>query len=338
MGPVVQRRAADGIRRRGFVSLAGSAALTWPFAAWSQQRSLPVVGYISAGSRSEVRRQIEAFERGIARMGFVDGRNVEVAYRFAEGRYERIPEFAAELVSRRVDVICSGNNAGALAAKAATSNIPIVFVVGVDPVSFGLVSRLSRPDGNATGISFLASELEPKRLELVRELVPQHTLAAALINPDNPNAQEHATQLQAAARTVGLRLLAFHVRTDGDIAGAFATLVQQNAAALLVTIDPFLLYRRRYLIELADQHRVPTVYPLRDFADDGGLLSYGNDLADATQEMGVYAGRILLGVKPASLPVIQPTKFELVVNMQAARKIGFAVPEAVLSRADEVIG
>ncbi|MBL8701194.1 MAG: ABC transporter substrate-binding protein [Alphaproteobacteria bacterium] len=298
---------------------------------------MPVVGYISAASRAEVQRHLVAFERGLARMGFVDGKTVRIEYRFAEARFELIPTIADEFVRRHVDVICTANNAGAVAAKAATSEIPIVFVVGVDPIGLGLVSEFNRPEGNATGAAVLASELEPKRLELLRELVPEGTLVAALVNPENPNARDHRARLPPAAVALGLHLDVIPVRNAADIDAAFEAMARQGAGAMLATIDPFLLFQRRKLIDLARRSRIRAMYPLRDFVDDGGLISYGNDLADATQQMGIYAGRILRGVKPASLPVQQPTKFELVVNIGAAKAIGATIPPAILARADEVI-
>lgn len=325
------------MRRRDLMALAGGVVLGRSVDALSQQSRVPVVGYISAASRAEVDRHLMAFERGLARMGFVDGRTVRIQYRFADGRFDEIPRIAEAFVRSRVDVICTANNAGAVAAKAATNEIPIVFVVGLDPVGLGLVSEMNRPNGNATGAAVLASQLEPKRLELLRELVPEGTLVAALVNPENPNARDHETHLPAAAEALGLRLVVIPVRGAADVETAFAAAIRRDAGALLATIDPFFLSQRRTLIELSRRNRLKAMYPLRDFVAEGGLLSYGSDLADATQQMGIYTGRILLGVKPAELPVQQPTKFELVVNLAAARSIGATIPPSILARADEVI-
>ena len=325
------------MRRRALISLAGSAAVASTGVARAQPATLPVVGYMGLASHDMATRQIDGVRRGLAQLGYVDGRSVTIEFRFAEGHYERVPALMAELVRRRVDVICTLNNAGTLAAKSATADIPIVFVVGLDPVAMGLVASLSRPGGNATGVSFLASQLEPKRLELLRDLLPQGSLVAAFVNPDNPNARQHAADLEAAGRSLGLGILTLMANDVAAIEAGFATLQQRRAAAVLVTIDPFFLVQRALLVGLAARHAVPAIYPLREFADDGGLLAYGNDLADAARHVGIYAGRILRGARPADLPVVQPTSFELVVNLRTAKTLGLTIPPAIFTRADEVI-
>jgi putative tryptophan/tyrosine transport system substrate-binding protein len=323
------------MQRREFITLFGGAALVLPLAVRAQQLSIPVIGFL--GPRlSELEPFINAFRRGLKEMGFVDGQNVTIQY-LPEGEPERLPEFAADLVRRRVSVIFTGNNVGALAAKAATSDIPIVFVVGLDPVVMGLVSSINRPGGNATGVSFRVSALEPKRFELLRNLLPQMSSVGALVNPDNPNAPNHVRDLKATAAPTGLQLLILEARTVADFDVAFATLVQKRAGALLVTSDPLFNRQRRRLVELAARNAIPAMYPWRDFVDAGGLMSYGNSLSDAYRQGGIYAGRILKGDKPADLPVWQPTKFEFVINLKTAKTLGLEIPPALLTFADEVV-
>lgn len=280
---------------------------------------------------------MDAFSRGLASMGFVDKRNVEIEYRFAEGRHERLPGFMGDLLRRRVAVICTPANAPTLAAKAATSHTPIVFVFGLDPVGAGLVSAISRPGGNATGVAFLTSELVPKSVELLRELLPSVKLVAALVNPTNPNAESHLRDLHATARAVELSMLILEARYVGEFDAAFAILLRRGAGALLVTSDPTYNSSMTSLVDLAARNAVPTIYPWRDFVDVGGLVSYGNSLTDAFRQAGVYTGRILKGEKPADLPVWVPTKFELVVNLKTARTLGISIPNSILVRADEII-
>jgi putative ABC transport system substrate-binding protein len=325
------------MRRRSVFVLAAGATITSAAPLRAQQARLPAVGWIGLSSREQAGGQIEAFERGLAQQGFVDGQSLRIEYRFAQGHYDRVPGLAADLVSRSVDVICTSFNAGALAAKAATSEIPIVFVFGVDPVRAGLVAALDRPGGNATGVALLGSVLEPKRLELVRDLLPGATIVGALVNPDNPNAGQHAADLQAAAAALGLQLAVLHARNIDELGSAFATLQQRGAGATLVTIDPFFFGQRKAVVELAARARIATIYPLADFVQAGGLLSYGNNLSEAAQQIGLYAGRILKGARPADLPVQQPTRFELVINRGTARALGITIPESILTRADEVI-
>ncbi|MGZ5867247.1 MAG: ABC transporter substrate-binding protein [Xanthobacteraceae bacterium] len=280
---------------------------------------------------------LPAFRAGLGETGYVEGQNVAIEYRWAEGRSDRLPELAADLVRRRVAVICTPSNVATLAARAATSDIPIVFVFGLDPVLTGIVSAINRPGGNATGVSFLVSALEPKRFEMLHELLPQVRLVAALINPDNPNAEDHTNDLQATARTLGLQLLILKAETVTEIDAAFATLLQQRAGALIVTSDPQFFSQRDRIVDLAERNSIPAVYPWRDFADACGLLSYGTNLIDALRQVGLYTGRILNGDSPADLPVWQPTKFELVINLKTAKTLGLTVPPMLLARADEVI-
>jgi putative ABC transport system substrate-binding protein len=294
-----------------------------------------VIGYL--GTRlAEVEPLNNAFRRGLKEMGLVEGQNVTIEY-LPEGDLQRLPEFVADMVRRRVSVIFTGNNVGALAAKAATSDIPIVFIVGLDPVAMGLVSSINRPGGNATGVAFRVSALEPKRFELLRTLLPQVSFVGALVNPDNPNAANHLRDLKAAASPSGQQLLFLEASSVADFDVAFATLVQKRAGALLVTSDPLFNRHRLQLVELAARNAIPAMYPWRDFTDAGGLMSYGNSLSDAFRQGGVYSGRILKGDKAADLPVWQPTKFEFVINLKTAKMLGIDIPPTLLAFADEVI-
>ena len=327
------------MRRREFIRLLGSVA-AWPLAAHAQQ-PMPVVGFIGGGfwgtGDGSGGNHFEAFRSGLREMGFIEGQNVAIEYRFAENRLEGLPELVADLIRRRVAVICTGNNVTTLAVKKATSEIPLVFVFGLDPVLMGLVSTINRPGGNATGVSFLTSSLEPKRLELVRVLLPQAELVAALVNPDNPNAESHIKDLQAATGTFGMQLLVLKLREVSDFETTFATLVQQRVGAVLVTSDSLFDSNRRRLVDLAARNAIPAMYPWRDFADAGGLLSYGNSLNDAARHVGLYAGRILKGDKAGDLPVWVPTKFEFILNLKTAKALGLEIPAKLLAFADEVI-
>ena len=328
------------MRRREFIRLLGSVAAL-PLAAHAQQ-PMPVVGFIGGGfwgtgDGSGGNHFVEAFRSGLREMGFIEGQNVAIEYRFAENRLEGLPELVADLIRRRVAVICTGNNVTTLAVKKATSEIPLVFVFGLDPVLMGLVSTINRPGGNATGVSFLTSSLEPKRLELVRVLLPQAELVAALVNPDNPNAESHIKDLQAATGTFGMQLLVLKLREVSDFETTFATLVQQRVGAVLVTSDLLFDSNRRRLVDLAARNAIPAMYPWRDFADAGGLLSYGNSLNDAARHVGLYAGRILKGDKAGDLPVWVPTKFEFILNLKTAKALGLEIPAKLLAFADEVI-
>jgi putative ABC transport system substrate-binding protein len=322
------------MRRREFITALGGAALSLPLEVHAQQSS-PVIGYLGS-SLAAVEPFLNAFRRGLKEMGLVEGLNVTIEYP-PEDHLQRLPELAADMVRRRVSVIFTGNNIGALAAKAATSDIPIVFIVGLDPVVMGLVSSINRPGGNATGVSFQVSALEPKRFELLRILLPQVSFVGALVNPDNPNAANHVKDLKAAASPSGQQLLFLEARSVADFDVVFAMLVQKRAGALLVTSDPLFNRQRLRLVELAARNAIPTMYPWRDFTDDGGLMSYGNSLSDAFRQAGVYTGRILKGDKAADLPVWQPTKFEFVINLKTAKMLGIDVPPTLLTFADEVI-
>jgi putative ABC transport system substrate-binding protein len=322
------------MKRRKFITALGGAVLALPLAVHAQKSAPPVIGVLGT-SRAGSEAFGNAFRRGLKEVGFVEGQNVSIEQRWLEA--EGLRDIVADLVRKRVAVIFTADNGGALAARAATSEIPIVFVVGLDPVAMGLVSSINRPGGNATGVSFQVSALEPKRFELLRTLLPQASLVGALVNPDNPNAENHAKGLRAAAAPSGLQMLVLEARTLADMEKAFAILAQQQAGALLVTSDRLFNLERRRLVDLAARHAMPTIYPWRDFADAGGLMSYGNSLTDAFRQGGIYAGRILKGDKPGDLPVWQPTKFEFVINLKAARTLGLEMPPALLAFADEVI-
>jgi putative ABC transport system substrate-binding protein len=328
------------MRRREFITLLGGAA-SFPLAAHAQQ-TMPVVGYLGSGTFNKsdgfgANSNVEAFRSGLKEMGFIEGQNVAIEYRFAENRPERVPELVADLVRRRVAVICTGSNVTTLAVKKVNSEIPLVFVIGLDPVLMGLVSTINRPGGNATGVYFLTTLLEPKRLELVRMLLPEVELVAALVNPDNPNAENHIKDLNAAARTFGLQLLILKLREVADFETAFATLVQRKIGAVLVTSDALFASNSARLVDLAARYTIPAMYPWRDFALAGGLLSYGDSLNDALRHVGLYAGRILKGDKAGDLPVWVPTKFEFVLNLKTAKTLGLEIPASLLAFADEVI-
>jgi putative tryptophan/tyrosine transport system substrate-binding protein len=299
---------------------------------------MPAIGYLASGSPGSRAPDLAAFRQGLSETGYVEGQNVTIEYRWAEGSYDRLPALAADLVARKVDVIVTtGGLPPALAAKSATSTIPIVFSAGIDPVAEGLVASLARPGGNLTGFSIFVSELMPKRLELLSELVPQAKVIAFLVNPNNAATARAVRVSQEAARAKGVQLAIVKAGSDSEIDAAFATLVQLRAGALIVDGDPFFSSRREQLVALASRRAVPAIYAWREFAAAGGLISYGPSLTAAHRQVGIYAGRILKGEKPADLPVQQPTTFELVVNLKTAKALGLTVPQTILGLADEVI-
>jgi putative tryptophan/tyrosine transport system substrate-binding protein len=327
------------MKRREFITLLGGAAATWPLVARAQQSTMPVIGFLHPASIDVVADRVRAFRQGLKDTGFIEGENVAIEYRWAEDQIERVPTLAAELVRRKVTVIAAvGGNVPALAAKNATTTIPIVFAVGEEPVGLGLVASIARPGGNLTGINFLAAELHAKRLELLRELVPGAIRLAVLINPGNAvNAETTLRDVQAAARAVGLEMQIIRASTSREIDAAFATMARERTDALLVGGDPFFNSRRVQLVLLTARHAVSAIYSSREYAEVGGLMSYGPNFFDAYRQVGVYVGRILKGAKPADLPVVQSSKFELVINAQTARILGLTVPPMLVSRADEVI-
>src|SRR5712672_126591 len=325
------------MQRRAFITLLGGAAATWPLAVRAQQKAMPVIGYLNTGSPDTNPPLLAAFREGLSEAGYVEGQNLAIEYRWAEGHYDRLPALAADLVGRKVDLIMANSPPSALGAKGATSTIPIVFRSGADPVGDGLVASLARPGGNLTGVSFVADELTAKRLQLLSELVPQAGVIALLVNPNSPSADRIIRAVQEAARTKGLQLHVLKASSESEIDTAFASLVQLHAGALVVGADPFLSGRREQLVALASRHAVPAIYAWREFADSGGLISYGPSLTSAFRLVGHYAGKVLKGAKPADLPVQQPTTFELVINRKAAKALGLTVPQSMLMRADEVI-
>jgi putative ABC transport system substrate-binding protein len=326
------------IGRREFITLLGGVVAACPLAARAQQTALPVIGFLSSLSPESTVHLVAAFQRGLSEAGYIDGQNVAIEYRWAFGQYNRLPEMATELVRKPVAMlITTGGEPAALAAKAATSTIPIVFMIGGDPVKLNLVASYNRPSGNATGINLLTETMEPKRIGMVRELLPQVGTIAVLVNPRFPPAATQSKDIEEAARTVGMQIQIFRASTIDEIEAAFPSIVQQKIPLLIVVTDPFFVSRRDDLIALAARHKLPTIYGFRDVAAAGGLISYGIDLADMYQQQGLYAGRILQGAKPADLPVMQPTKFEFVINLKTAKQLGLQIPDKVLALADEVI-
>ena len=320
------------MRRRDLFALI--AAIAWPLTARAQE-SQRVIGVLR--THGSFPGAEAAFVEGLKDTGFIEGKNLRIDQRRAEGQYDRLPSLAGELVSRGVDVIASFDGPAAFAAKAATTTIPIVFLTGADPVNTGLVGSLNRPSGNLTGVSVLISSMEPKRLGLLHELIPTARTIALLVNPGNPNAQTYAPEADAAANAIGLHLEVLTATTEGDLEAALATAVQKRAGALVVMADPFFHAHRDQLVAFAARHAMPTIYPLRDFAKIGGLMSYGTTFFDLYQQAGTYTGKILKGAKPADLPIQQSTKFELVVNLKTATTLGLTVSPSLLAQADEVI-
>jgi len=325
------------MKRREFIGLLGSAA-AWPLAARAQQSAIPVIGYLNGASSAQFTHLLAAFRKGLNEMGYAEGQNVAIEYRYADGRYDRLPALAADLVNRRAAVIVATAGTPTIrAAKAATSTIPIVFVIGGDPVKFEIVANLNRPGGNITGVTLVGPEIVAKRLGLLLELAPSTAIIGVLANPANPITEPQITDLQTAARSLGRQIHVLTASSESDFATAFPAIGQQHIDALIVAADPFFDDRRSQIVALVASQRVPASYVRREFVAAGGLMSYGPDVPDAFRQAGVYAGRILQGVKPADLPVLQPTKFELVLNLKAAKALGLAVPDKLLSLADEVI-
>jgi putative ABC transport system substrate-binding protein len=330
------------MRRREFSTLLGgvvTVSTIWPFAARVQQKAAPVIGLLGSGTRRTPNPYMDAFRQALSETGYVEGQNLTIEERWAEGRYDRLPAWAADFIGRKVDVIVATGDPSAHVAKNATSTIPIVFVAGDDPVRSGLVASMARPGGNLTGVAFLIIELNPKRLELLSELVPQAKVIALLVNPNIPaTAMEYIVRVAPEmARASGVQLDILKASTESEIDAAFATLVQRQAGALLVATDPFFLGRRELIVALAARHAVPAIYDFREYATDGGLISYGTSLPAVFRQIGIYAGKILKGAKPADLPVVHPTTFELVINLKTAKALGIEIPPRLRLSADEVI-
>jgi ABC-type uncharacterized transport system substrate-binding protein len=329
------------MRRRDFITLLGAAAamssVSWPLAARAQQPAMPVIGFLFSGSLSGYRDLLVAFRKGLGEQGYVEGGNVVIEYRWAEGQFDRLPALAAGLVQRGVAVMVTGGIGSALGARAASATVPLVFLAGDDPVRFGLVASLNRPGGTATGLAWLTSELFAKRLELVRELVPAAAAIGVLINPNSPEFAPQVKEIETAARTLGQQIKIVNASSESDFDAAFASLVGERAGALIVSNDAFFNSMRERIIALAARHAIPTIYDRREYAAAGGLICYGTSYPAAYRELGVYTGKILHGTKPADLPVEQATKFELVINLNTAKALGLDVPAKLLALADEVI-
>ena len=325
-------------KRREFISLIGCAAATWPLGARAQQAAMPVIGFLNGQSPATSKHLVAAFQKGLNELGYAEGRNVAIEYRWAEGQIDRLPVLATDLVRRSVAVISTGGSPiSSLAAKAATSTIPIVFAFGGDPVKSGLVASLSRPGGNVTGVNQLSNVLEEKRFGLLHELMPKAVLIGVLVNPKSPYAESQTTEVQAAARKLGQQIVLVNAANKHDIDAAFEAIGKQGVGALIVTSDPFFNNRRDQLVSLATRYEVPASYSQREYALAGGLMSYGTSITDAYRLVGVYTGQILKGAKPADLPVVRPTKFELIINIKTAKALGLKIQPTLLALADEVI-
>ena len=324
------------MNRRAFIAALGNAA-AWPVVARAQQQAMPVIGFLSGVSPGPFTQRLAAFRQGLNETGTIEGRNVAIEYRWAGDEYDRLPVLAADLVSRKVVVIVAYTDAAVLAAKAATTTIPIVFLSGSDPVGGGIVPSLNRPGESITGVSWFGSDLVPKQLALLHELVPNAAAIALLVDLNTPGTALYLSEVQAVAHTLRLQLIVLNARTASDIDMAFASLVRDRASALVVGAGGFLVSRRDQIIGLAARYAIPTIYGFREYPADGGLISYGNDIPDAFRRAGIYAGRILKGDKPADLPVERPTKFELVINLKTAKSLGLEMPSSLIARADEVI-
>ena len=324
------------MQRRQFITLLGGAAAGWPLATRAQQPTMPVVGFLRSTSLADSAHFVTSFRQGLKEAGFVEPQNVAIEFRYAEGRGDRLPELVADLIHKPAAVIVA-NNPSAVVAKAATTTVPIIFITGSDPVRDGLVASLGRPGGNITGVVFIVSELGTKRLELLRQLVPNATSIGVLVNPNTPETEAERNDLLAASFKIGQQLIVLDVGSDRDIENAFATLVQRGAGAALIGAGPFLTSHRQQLVALAARSKLPTMYPLREYIAAGGLISYGASITEAYRQAGVYAGQILKGEKPADLPVLRSTKFEFVLNLEAAKTLGLKVPPALIALADEVL-
>ena len=326
------------VRRRDFISVLGGA-VAWPASGHAQQPALPVIGYLSSRSPTDSAHIVAAFRQGLNEAGFVDKQNVVIEFRFAEGNFDRLPALAAGLVLRQVNVlVATGGTVSVIKAKPVVpATIPVVFAMGGDPVKLGVVASLNRPGGNITGVSFLVNGLAAKSVELLHELVPKAEVIGCLTNPKDPNAPSDTREAQVAADALGQKLVVAKASTESEIESAFTTFVQQQVTALFVDTDPFFTDQRAKIVALAARHALPAVYQLREFADAGGLLTYGTSITDANRQLGVYTGRVLKGTKPADLPVEQSTRFELIINLKAAKALGLEVPWMLLAHADEVI-
>src|SRR6516164_594714 len=326
------------MRRRDFIKAIGGGAVVWPLAARAQQTGIPVVGFLHSSAPNYFAQMAPAFSQGLKEAGYVEGQNGGIEYRWAEGHYDRLPALAKDLVDRQVTVIfASGGTDPAKAAKAATTIIPIVFVSAADPVQMGLVASLNRPGGNVTGVSLLGSQLNAKKLDLLSQLVPRTSVIGALVNPNYPQAKRETEDFQAAAKTLGVKSIVLSAGTPAEIDTVFSTLQQQQIGALIISNDPFYGAQRDQLVALAARYSLPAIYFQKEFVTGGGLLSYGASFPDGYRQGGVYVGRILKGEKPADLPIMQPTKFEMVINLKTARALGLHIPDKLLALADEVI-